>query len=76
MNSIAIVVVDQSASGSYHVKVLVDEKDSGFLYLSSEQFDFFVKSFWRSCSNNGVSFSVENPFDDTNIDDVDQAKEE
>jgi len=76
MNSISLVVVDQSASGSYHIKVLMDEKDSGILYVSSDQFDFIVKSFWRSCTSNGISFNVENPFDETNIDDVDQAEEE
>jgi len=76
MSSVSLIVVDQSASGSYHVKILVDEKDSGILYVSPEQFDFFVKSFWRACTGDGISFNVENSFDETNLDNIDQDEEE
>lgn len=76
MNSLSLVVTDQSNSGSYHVKVLIDEKDSGILYLTSDQFDFFVKSLWKASTINNFTFNVENPFDEIELDeDVDDDEE-
>jgi len=75
MSSFSLVVVDQSASGSYHVKILVDEKDSGILYVTPDQFDFIVKAFWKNCTAEGISFNIENPFDDNTFDTLDQDEE-
>jgi len=76
MNNLSFIVTDQSASGSYHVKVLINEKDSGILYLTTEQFDFFVKSLWKSSTLNNFIFNVENPFDEIDFDeDVDDDEE-
>lgn len=63
MNNILLKVVDQSSGGSYHIKLFVDEKETGIFYLNEEQFDFFVKSLKSHSLENGVVFSVENPFD-------------
>lgn len=76
MSSLSLVVADQSESGSYHVKILVDDKDSGILYVSPEQFDFIVKSFWRSCTQENISFNVDNPFDSTATDGIEDDEEE
>ena len=76
MSSLSLVVVDQSAAGSYHVKIIVDEKDSGILYVAPDQFDFIVKSFWRSCTQENVSFNVENPFDTNSFDSAEDIYEE
>lgn len=69
MNSISLIVTDQSGSGSYHVKMVVDEKESGILYLTPEQFAFISKSLWRSCTQDGAAFNAENPFDCEDLED-------
>jgi hypothetical protein len=71
MNNVHLLVVDQSSSGSYHVKVIVDSKESGILYLSSEQFNLFSSGIKNICYENNVSFLVENPFDIETEDDED-----
>lgn len=63
MNSLSLTVTDQSASGAYHVRMIVDEKESGILYLTPEQFAFISKSFWQSCSQDDIAFTTENSFD-------------
>jgi len=70
MSSFSLIVIDQSASGSYHVKILVNEKESGILYVAPDQFNFIVKSFWKSCTQENVSFNVENPFETNFYDDI------
>jgi hypothetical protein len=72
MNSISLIVTDQSGSGSYHVKMVVDEKESGILYLTPDQLAFISKSLWRSCTQDGVTFNAENPFDCEDSEDDEQ----
>jgi hypothetical protein len=69
MNSVSLIVVDQTSSGCNHIKIIIDEKDSGILYLTSDQFDFISKSLWRACTNEGIPFDIKNPFDENNFDD-------
>jgi hypothetical protein len=71
MNNVHLLVVDQSNNGSYHVKVIVDSKESGILYLSSEQFHIFCTGIKNACYENNVFFLVENPFDVESEDDED-----
>lgn len=76
MNSILLKVTDQSGSGAYHVKMIVDEKESGILYFTPDQFSFFSKSLWRACTQDGVSFDIENPFDVENAEDFGDEEDE
>ncbi|NBO98970.1 MAG: hypothetical protein EBU90_02410 [Proteobacteria bacterium] len=69
MNTLTLQVVEQSKSGSYHVKLFVDEKEAGIFYLTEKQFDFFVSSFRQNARDKGITFSVENPFDFSEEDD-------
>jgi hypothetical protein len=71
MNNVNLLVVDQSSSGSYHVKILIDSKESGILYLSSDQFNLFSAGLKHICYENNISFLVENPFDIEAEDDED-----
>lgn len=76
MNNLSLVVTDKTSSGSYHVKILINEKDSGILYLTSDQFDFFVKALWKASSFSNFVFNVENPFEEVELDeDVDDEEE-
>lgn len=63
MNNITLQVIEQSPSGSFHAKLFIDEKEVGIFYLTDKQYDFFVASLKQSSRNQGISFSVENPFD-------------
>lgn len=63
MNNISISVVDSNNNNSFHCKLLVDGKDAGFLYLSDEQLNFIARALKTECLDNGVNFSLENPFD-------------
>lgn len=79
MNNILISVVDRSASGSYHVKLYIDEKESGIFYLSPEQLHTFAKILRNGCSIHDTTFILENPYDENfssgNEDDFDEETE-
>jgi len=75
MNSFHLQVVDQSASGSLHVKLIIDSKESGILYLSQEQLDAISGGLKSYCYENDLSFSIENPFDISSFDDVEDEDE-
>lgn len=62
MNILTLTVVDISKS-SYHVKLSIDEKESGIIYLTSEQFDPFIEIIHHGCREKNITFNVENPFD-------------
>lgn len=64
MNNILISVVDRSASGSYHVKLYIDEKESGIFYLSPEQLHSLVKIMRNGCGIYDTTFVLENPYDE------------
>jgi len=68
MNKFLLQVVDQSSSGSLHVKLILDSKESGILYLSQEQFDAICSGMKAYCYENDLSFSIENPFDYSEFD--------
>lgn len=72
MNSIQLVVTDQGTSGSYHTKLFIDEQESGILYLNREQFDTVSKFFKDGCNEKGIIFSVENPYDLSYLDEVEE----
>jgi len=72
MNSVQLVVTDQGTSGAYHTKLFIDEQESGILYLNSEQFNSISKFLKDGCSQNGIIFSVENPYDLSYMDDVEE----
>jgi len=76
MNNLSLVVTDQTDTGCYHVKLLINEKDSGILYIEPSQFDFVVRSFWRACTSEGIPFNIENPFDETELDDAEEFDKE
>jgi len=63
MNSVSLVVADQTPGGSLHVKLFLDEKESGILYLNEEQFITLTKFLRTSCYESEINFDVENPFD-------------
>lgn len=63
MNNITLQVTDISKNGSYHVKLIVDDKESGIIYLTSAQFEPFVDVIHLGCREKNISFNVENPFD-------------
>lgn len=70
MNKIELQVTEQSGSGSYHVKLVLDSKESGILYLNQEQLDAVASSFKSYCYENNLSFLLENPFDYSSLDDL------
>lgn len=76
MNSILITVVDRTASGSYHVKLYIDEKESGIFYLSPDQLNIFAKIFKTGAYNEDVSFILENPYEDSEEDLDDEYSDE
>jgi len=69
VNSFHLLIVDQSSSGSLHVKLEIDSKESGILYLSQKQFDAICDGMKSYCYENNLSFSVENPFDISSYED-------
>ena len=70
MNKIELVVTEQSNNGSFHVKLILDSKESGILYLNKQQLDSIAESFKSYSYENDVSFRLENPFDYSSFDDV------
>jgi len=64
VNSVLISVVDQTANGSYHVKLYIDEKESGIFYLSPDQLNGFAKIFRTGSYNENISFILENPYEE------------
>lgn len=72
MNSVQLVVTDQGSSGSYHTKLFIDELESGILYLNKEQFDLISAALKESCNEKGVNFTIENPYDLSYMDDVEE----
>jgi hypothetical protein len=64
VNNILISVVDRSTSGSYHVKLYIDEKESGIFYLSPDQLHSLVKILRNGCSTYDTTFVLENPYDE------------
>jgi hypothetical protein len=70
MNNIELLVTEQSGSGSYHVKLVLDSKESGILYLSKQQLEAVASSFKSYCYENNLSFLLENPFDYSVLDDI------
>ena len=71
MRSISLIVADQTPGGSLHVKMFIDEKESGILYLNEDQFLLLSKFLRSSCLENDINFDVENPFDPDTCDDTD-----
>ena len=45
MNNIKLEIVDTKSNDSYHIKLLIDDEDCGYLYLSSEELDTLDKVF-------------------------------
>lgn len=75
MNKIELLVTEQSNSGSYHVKLVLDSKESGILYVNKEQLDAIASSFKSYCYENNLSFVLENPFDYSSLDDLEDDNE-
>jgi hypothetical protein len=69
MNKISLQKVHSSGPGSAHVKLLINDKDVGILYLKEEELDVLLK-----CLKNGVYHNDTNLetdiFDDEN--DIDE----
>jgi hypothetical protein len=63
MNNITLQVTDISKNGSHHVKLVVDDKESGIIYLTNSQFEPFVDVLHAGCREKNISFNIENPFD-------------
>ena len=76
MNNISLVVSDKSSNNSFHVKLFVDEKDVGVLYLSETQLDFLSQSIKNYAREEGVHYFLENLFDFSDEDEVDYPPEE
>lgn len=76
MNNILISVVDRSTNGSYHVKMYIDEKESGIFYLSPDQLTAFTKIFRSGTYNENISFILENPYEDSEEDLEDEYSDE
>lgn len=63
MNNLHLQVVDKNSS-NYHVKLFVDEKESGIFYLNEEQFLFFKKALQQQSVFNDIEFNVSDPYSD------------
>lgn len=68
MNSILISVVDRTTNGSYHVKLYIDEKESGIFYLSPDQLNILARIIRAGTFNDSISFVLENPYEDSEED--------
>lgn len=68
MNNLRLQVIDKSSNNSYHVKVFVDEQESGILYLKEDQFFFFQKALQLESNNKDINFSVNDPFSEEDFD--------
>jgi len=64
MNNLRLQIIDKSSTNCYHVKVFVNEQESGILYLSEEQFFFFQKALQKESNEKDINFEVEDPFSD------------
>jgi len=72
MKSVSLIVADQTPGGSLHVKLFLDEKESGILYLNEEQFHTLGKFLRSSCFESNIDFEIENPFDSDSGDDIEE----
>lgn len=53
MHNINLKKIHTTQSGSLHVQVDIDGKDSGLLYLTPSEADLFVNILQRGCSHTG-----------------------
>ena len=72
MRAVSLVVADQTPGGAYHVKLFLDEKESGILYLNESQLFTLTKFLRSSCFESDINFELENPFDTDSCDDMDE----
>jgi len=68
VNSILISVVDRTTNGSYHIKLYIDEKESGIFYLSPDQLNTLSRILRAGTFNDSISFVLENPYEDSEED--------
>jgi len=63
MNQIQLQIIDKTESG-YHVKLFLDGKNSGILYLTEEQFYFVRKALQAESYSQDKEFEVVDPFEE------------
>ena len=64
MNHIHLQVVDKNSSNNYHIKLFVDQKESGIFYLNEEQYFFFKKALQQQSCREDINFDVSDPYSD------------
>jgi len=57
MNKIELQLVDTHGEDTYHVKVLVNGKDVGILYLNEEEGEIITKLLQRGATASDAQFS-------------------
>lgn len=64
MNQIHLQVVDKNINNNYHVKLFIDQKESGIFYLNEDQYFFFRKALQHQSTHDDVQFNVSDPYSD------------
>jgi hypothetical protein len=57
MNKIVLQLVDTHGNDTYHVKVLINEKDVGILYLNEQEGEIITKLLQRGAAASDAQFS-------------------
>jgi len=68
MNKIELVKTDSTGTGVTHIKVLIDEKDVGVLYLNADEIDLLLNTLKHGYINSDVEVST-NIYDDSDEED-------
>jgi len=76
MNKISLEKIMSSSGGNLHVRLLINDKDVGVLYLKEEEADVLIAAIKKGIYSSDTTFSSnlyddENDFDDGNDDDLD-----
>lgn len=70
MNKISLQKIHSSGPDSAHVKLLINDKDVGILYLKEEELDTLVKCLKKGIYDSDTNFETD-IYDDNNYEDED-----
>lgn len=68
MNKIELVKIDSTGTGVTHIKVLIDEKDVGMLYLNADEVDLLLNTLKHGYLESDVEVST-NIYEDSDDED-------
>jgi hypothetical protein len=71
MNKISLQKIHSSGPGSVHVKLLINEKDVGILYLKEEELDILIQCLKKGIYDSDTNLETDIFDDDDSIDNDD-----